>query len=605
MTKLRFLAFLLLVSLTLSGFAPGAWAVDPPHLQSADAVLVVDMNTDTILYELNKDTFHSIASLTKIMTCLLAVEAVERGQVSLEDRVEAQADCLQGLDISSSNAGITPGEIMTYQDLLYCALVHSANDACNVLGTYIAGSIGAFVNMMNNRADQLGCTTTHFVDTNGMLNRTEGHYSCPYDLYLITREALKHPLFAQVCGTADYTVSATNYRPSWDIHNSNALLSPNGLYGEGYIYDGVVGVKTGFTKPAGYCLVSVCQRRDARIMAIVLGCNGPLTYTFAAEYQNFVDSKAIYEWAFKNFTNKTMFLEGEPLQRLPVENAKDKGTVALCATESLVLLVPNDVTEREIVTEVIPDSGALVAPIEAEQELGTVNVYVRGEKYASVRLTADAPVELDKKIVRNAAIHDFLASKALKIVLISLVVLLILLIALRIYLKVRRRQTVQQKLTWREQQRENERLEARRQKQQRAAPVHRPQRPPSAEDQPHRPQRPPSAGDQPQRPQRPPERQINKVPVQKQPAERPAAENYTAPKQKPSAASAPAKTGGVRIERIERLDRPPEMRRGAEDYRPEPDQKARVSEKKNSGAPAQQEYDIDALLETFRKEYKG
>ena len=151
--------------------------------------------------------------------------------------MEAQADCLQGLDISSSNAGITPGEVMSFQDLLYCALVHSANDACNVLGTYIAGSIGAFVNMMNNRADQLGCTTTHFVDTNGMLNRTEGHYSCPYDLYLITREAMTHPLFAQVCGTADYTVSATNYRPSFDIHNSNALMSSNGLYGDGYLYD--------------------------------------------------------------------------------------------------------------------------------------------------------------------------------------------------------------------------------------------------------------------------------------------------------------------------------------------------------------------------------
>ena len=109
MTKLRFLSFFLLFCMVLTGVSPQAQAVDPPHLQSADAVLVVDMNTDTILYELNKDTFHYIASLTKIMTCLLAVEAVERGQVKLEDRVEAQSDCLQGLDISSSNSGIAPG----------------------------------------------------------------------------------------------------------------------------------------------------------------------------------------------------------------------------------------------------------------------------------------------------------------------------------------------------------------------------------------------------------------------------------------------------------------------------------------------------------------
>ena len=592
MSKISIFPLLLLLCIVLTGITPGAFAVDPPHLQSADAVLVVDMNTDTILYELNKDTFHSIASLTKIMTCLLAVEAVERGQVGLNDPVEAQADCLQGLDVSSSNAGITPGEIMSYQDLLYCALVHSANDACNVLGTYIAGSIGAFVNMMNNRADQIGCTTTHFVDTNGMLNRTEGHYSCPYDLYLITREALRHPLFAQVCGTADYTVSATNYRPSWDIHNSNALLSPNGLYGEGYIYDGVIGVKTGFTKPAGYCLVSVCQRRDARIMAIVLGCNGPLTYTFAAEYQNFVDSKAIYEWAFSNFTNKTMFLKGEPMQRLPVENAKDKGTVALCATESLVLLIPNDVTDREIVTEVLPDPGALVAPIEAGQELGTVNVYVRGEKYSSVRLSADASVELDKKIVRNAAIHDFLASKALKAVLIVLIVVLVLLIALRFYLKIRRRKYVQQKLTWREQQRENERLEARRKKQQKAAPVQRAQRHPPSEH--------------PQSPQRFAEQQISRTPMPKnQPVERPAdTVRHSGYQQKPSAASS-GKPGGVKIERIERLERISERSFSGREVNLDPERKARESGMRNTGAPAQQEYDIDALLETFRKEYKG
>ena len=601
MTKLRFLSFFLLFCMVLTGVSPQAQAVDPPHLQSADAVLVVDMNTDTILYELNKDTFHSIASLTKIMTCLLAVEAVERGQVKLEDRVEAQSDCLQGLDISSSNAGITPGEVMSFQDLLYCALVHSANDACNVLGTYIAGSIGAFVNMMNNRADQLGCTTTHFVDTNGMLNRTEGHYSCPYDLYLITREAMTHPLFAQVCGTADYTVSATNYRPSFDIHNSNALMSSNGLYGDGYLYDGVVGVKTGFTKPAGYCLVSVCQRREARIMAIVLGCNGPLTYSFAGEYQNFQDSATIYDWAFQNFTNKTMFLKGEPMQRLSVENAKDKGTVALCATESLVLLIPNDVTDKEIVTEVIPDSGALVAPIEAGQELGTVNVYVRGDKYASVRLTADAPVELDKKIVRDAAIHDFLSSKALKLVLISLIVLLVFLIVLRVYMKIRRRQTVQQKLTWREQQRETERLEARRQKMQRAATVHRPQRSQSEES----PQRSGDNNHIQQHQQAEQQPNPKRVPVQRQPAEEPNdMARYLSPRQK-SSASSPGKTGSVKIERIERLERPKELRNDMKDGIPDPERKTIERSMKNSGAPAQQEYDIDVLLETFRKEYKG
>ena len=455
--KKKIIPFVLAVFLLLPCFSAPAYAVDPPHLQSADAVLVVDMNTDTILYEVNKDQFHSIASLTKIMTCLLAVEAVEAGRVNLDDQVTAQSDVLQGLDVSSSNAQITPGETFLFEDLIYCALVHSANDACNAIAVHVAGSISAFVNLMNDRADMLGCISTHFNDTCGMLNRTEGHFSCPYDLYLITKEAMTHPLFANVCGTADYHVRGTNYRPDgFDIHNSNAMMSTNGLYGPGYIYDGVVGVKTGFTKPAGYCLVSICQRKEARIMAIVLGCNGPLSYTFAGEYQNFQDSAKLYDWAFANFANKTIFLAGEPMQRFPVENAKNKGTVALCSTENLVLLVPKDIQEKEIVTEIIPDEGALVAPIQAGEELGTINVYVRGNKYASVRLTADADVELDSKIIREQKIHDFFNSGTLKAVLISLVVLLAVLIGLRIFFRLYRRQQVQRKLWEREQQRVTE-----------------------------------------------------------------------------------------------------------------------------------------------------
>ena len=535
MKSFKTLPVLLAVILFVSCIAPAAEAVDPPHLQSADGVLVVDLNTGTIMYELNKDTYHSIASLTKMMTCLLAVEAVEAGRVNLTDMVTAQDDCLQGLDVSSSNAGITPGEVMSYQDLLYCALVHSANDACNVLGTYIAGSIGAFVNQMNDRAEQLGCTNTHFVDTCGMLNRTEGHYSCPYDLYLIASEALTHPLFAKVCSTASYNVSATNYRPAFDIFNSNALLTGDGLYGSGYLYDGVFGIKTGFTKPAGYCLVSACSRVGARVMVIVLGCNGPLTYTTAGEYQNFVDSATLYDWAFKNFSNKTMFLAGEPMKRFPVENAKDKGTVALCATENLTLLLPNDIAESDIETEVIPDEGALVAPLEAGVELGTVNVYVKGEQYASVRLVSDAPVELDKKAARSIRLKEFFSSTALKLVLIGLICVFVLLLALRVFLKLKRRQALERKMDDRERLKEQQHDAFLQQKNARQTPIMSAQR----------------AGESFTAPQRRPAASPANAPVQRpasaaqQSVQRPNPQGSAAP-------AAPAKPHGPVIEKIQR-----------------------------------------------------
>lgn len=600
----KIIPVLLMFCLLMPCLSAPAFAVEPPHLQSADAALVVDMNTDTILYELNKDQFHSIASLTKIMTCLLAVEAVESGHVNLDDQVTAQSDVLQGLDVSSSNAQITPGETFLFEDLIYCALVHSANDACNAIAVHVAGSIGAFVNLMNDRAETLGCISTHFNDTCGMLNRTEGHFSCPYDLYLITREAMGHPLFANICGTADYHVRGTNYRPDgFDIHNSNALMSSNGLYGPGYIYDGVVGVKTGFTKPAGYCLVSVCQRKEARIMAIVLGCNGPLTYTFAGEYQNFQDSAKLYDWAFSNFTNKTIFLAGEPMQRFPVENAKNKGTVALCSTENLVLLVPKDIQEKEIVTEIIPDEGALVAPVRAGEELGTINVYVRGDKYASVRLTADADVELDSKIIRNQRIHDFFSSGTLKAVLISLLVLLAVLIGLRIFFRLHRRQQVQRKLWEREQQR----ITAHR------TPIRVSQRPPEArpavshQSSPQKRTTGIHSGGQMSAQQRPLTQQKPNTQIQSQQRMDTQQVPQKSAQQSDSSARNPnrqsigqafpqAKKTGTKIQRIQR---------------PESETQTRSTQMgdlstligKTAPTPATSEEDLDALLESFRREY--
>lgn len=446
MKKTGFITAVLTVCLLFSLCAPAALALDAPRLKSSDAYLVVDMKTGTELIELNPDMQHSIASLTKIMTCLLAVEAVENGTVSLDDMVTAQDDCLQGLDVSSSNAGITPGETMSFRDLLYCALVHSANDACNVIAVHISGSIGEFVRKMNARAAELGCENTQFVDTDGMLNRSEGHYSSPRDLYKITSEALKHPLFAQVCGTSDYTVSATNKREAFEVHNSNALMSTKGIYGDQYIYSGVSGVKTGFTKPAGYCLVSVCTRNNESVMCIVLGCNGPLTYTFAGEYQNFQDSVTLYDWTFANFESRTVFLAGEPLKRVGVRFAKDNGTVALCPDESLNLFLSKEITDKDIVVDIHPDEEKLIAPISEGQELGYADVIIAGEKKTTVRMIADASVEMEKSELVKAKLKEFFSSAGFKIAVALIISAVILFFIFRSYKKVIRRKKLQSRI---------------------------------------------------------------------------------------------------------------------------------------------------------------
>ena len=221
---------------------PSAAALEMPQI-AAEAYILADMDSGNILCEKNMTVRRSPASLTKIMTGLLAVEAVERGEIGLEDRITAPADCWTGMDSDSSNAEINPGEVMSFQDYLYCALVKSANEACNVIAVAVSGSIQAFVSEMNRRATELGAEDTFFSDTNGLAS--VNHYTTAKDLFLITREAMKHELFAEAVDTLSYEIEETNKHAKRILKNSNALLTMDGVYGDDYIYLPAAGVKTG------------------------------------------------------------------------------------------------------------------------------------------------------------------------------------------------------------------------------------------------------------------------------------------------------------------------------------------------------------------------
>ena len=174
MKKRRIFPLILLLSLVMSMSAPAALALEVPQLNGQAAVLV-DLDAGRVLYGYNMDAERAPASLTKVMTVLLALEAVDSGRVSLDEMIVAQDDCLEGLEEDSSTSGIGPGVSISMKDLLYCALLQSANEACNIIGRYISGSISGFVDQMNRKAEQLGCQHTHFVNTNGL--PAENHYS--------------------------------------------------------------------------------------------------------------------------------------------------------------------------------------------------------------------------------------------------------------------------------------------------------------------------------------------------------------------------------------------------------------------------------------------
>ena len=459
MKKFRIFPLLLMLCMLFALWAPTAMALDGPDL-TAQAVLLVDLDSGTILYQLNSMNPRSPASLTKVMTILLALEAVDRGDASMDDVVTAGMDCQNGMSDDSSSVYIVAGEQMTLRDLLYCAAVSSGNDACNVIASYLGNGIPNFVERMNQRAAELGCTTTRFVDPNGLSN---DNVTCAYDLYLITREAMKYPDFMQICDTRAYTVPATNTNPARELKNSNALISPDGIYGPGYLYEGASGVKTGYTRAAGYCLISTAEKDGMHLLGIVMGSDGPYLSDTETRY-NFVDSAKLYDWAFENFTNRVIVSENEVLDYADVALAAGDARVGLKPQRSVTLPLPNDVEPGTEDVRITLYDENLTAPIEAGTVLGEAHVFYNGAEFATVRLVASGSVDLNRWEYFKIRIREFLSRPAVLIVLILVLVLVAAYVALVTrYRRLRRQHLKQRRLA------EQRRRELARQREEEAA----------------------------------------------------------------------------------------------------------------------------------------
>lgn len=431
MKKFKLLPLLLICSIALSIMAPAAYASPAPELNGKNIVLA-DLNTGRVIYSKSADTVVAPASLTKIMTVLLAVESVERGEHSLDEMVTAREDCRTGLDEESSSANITPGEQLTFRDLLYCSMIQSASDACNVLASLIGGSISGFVDMMNERAVELGCEVTHFEDPNGLSNNNQ---TTAYEMFLITQEAIKHDYFMVVCNIADVTIPATNVSPEREYHNSNSLISSQSVYGGNrYLYTGAAGVKTGYTRAAGYCLISTAEREGLHFLAVVMGCDGWLN-AHIEDYRNFEDTIKLYDWGFSDFSYRNVVDTATPVYELDVELAQDNAKAVLYPQQNLRLLLPRDTTEEDINLDFHITETELTAPVKAGEVFGEAVVSVNGEIYGTVNLVTREGVDLARSEYMKRQLISFFSNRWV----IGITVMVLLVVALYVTLQIRYR----------------------------------------------------------------------------------------------------------------------------------------------------------------------
>ncbi len=343
---------------------------------TSDAAVVIEGSTGAILYEKNKDKELIPASITKIMTLILIFEAIDSGKISLTDNVTVSE---YAASMGGSQVFLEPGETQTVDTMIKCISIASANDACVAMSELIAGSEPAFVEMMNNKAAELGMEHTHFMNCNGLDDTIEsGHYTSAYDVALMSRELImKHPQISNYSTVWMDTITHVNRKgesKEFGLTNTNKLVRT---------YDGITGLKTGSTAKAKYCLSASARRNNMDIIAVVMAAPDHKTrFSLAASLFDFGFGNCnLYTDKHEDFVCTPVKLKQSLVKELEYEPEGSYSHVFV-----------NGEDESQITKEIkIPE--VLDAPIAAGEKIGSIEYYYSGTSIGSVGLVAknDAP----------------------------------------------------------------------------------------------------------------------------------------------------------------------------------------------------------------------
>ncbi len=333
---------------------------------NAPRAAVYSIDAERFVYDKNSTQECSIASVTKIVTAMVVLES----GVSLQDEVTITQEMIDLIPYDSSTAGLAVGEVYTYEQLLYCLLVPSGNDAAIALAVAISGSIDAFSGEMNRFVAALGCENTGFVNPHGIDEL--GQYSTAADLVKILLYCMENEQFMKFFSTYEYELEIEGYSDTYE--HTNKMMNPEGEY----YYSPVIGSKTGTDTGAGSCLLTLAQKDGFTYITAVLGCdkpdkeNGPYTYS---------DTKALLEDAFAAYGVCTVNNPGDIITLLPVTNMKDGDEVEVTVKESLNVICDKGMTADQFTyeTDII---GEYIAPLAAGTVVGTVKYYDENGEYA-------------------------------------------------------------------------------------------------------------------------------------------------------------------------------------------------------------------------------
>lgn len=327
--------------------------------------ILMSLDTGDVIKQNNAYEHLSPASVTKLMSILLILEAIDSGKIKLTDEVAATENAVSK---GGSQIWLEVGEKMTVNDLFKAVVIASANDACTLLGEYVAGSDSAFVDMMNKRVETLGLKNSHFENCTGLDDEVTNHYSCAYDLAVIAKEVMKHKLILKY--STVWLDSLRNGKT--ELNNTNKMINK---------YNGMTGLKTGTTSNAGFCLCATATRDGISFVSVVLGAQ--------TSDERFALTQELLDYGFANYKLDNIKIDNSKLKTVKVKNGVDKSITPKCELNKKLLLPKNS----DKITYEYSFLDEVKAPVKKGDKLGVITVYSGNKKISSIELKSDKNIK--------------------------------------------------------------------------------------------------------------------------------------------------------------------------------------------------------------------
>lgn len=373
------LLFLVLIFFIINIIFSNITFASSPNIGSGAAILI-ETTTGRVLYEKNAYQRMYPASTTKVMTAILTLE-----KCKLSDTAIVSENALRSIPNGYVTVNLQIGEELTIKDLLYALMVKSANDAAVVLAEHISGSVENFSILMNEKAKELGCIDTNFVNPNGIHN--DNHYSTAYDLALISKYCMQNEIFRKIVTTTSYTLPATNKYEATDriFSNTNLLIMKNNNNrADNYYYKNATGIKTGYTSQAKNCLIAGSLRDNLEFISIVLDAG----FTNSGLSIRYLDTISLLDYGYDNFTLTKIKEANNVANTIEIPKATKETKNLDLSIENDITVVNNKTTDINSISPQIEIKENLVAPISKGDVVGTIKYIVDDIEYSSNLLAA-------------------------------------------------------------------------------------------------------------------------------------------------------------------------------------------------------------------------